>query len=102
MNVFCLLLITAPNEKGIFFLLKRLLKPTQDVETYSIRDIFNIFLGRTNYVSRDQHKGFDYDHLIYDVRKYYDIIEVKGHPLGGIIPKSLCFGIGIVARPKAS
>lgn len=64
------LLITAPNEKGIFFLLKRLLKPTQDVETYSIRDIFNIFLGRTNYVSRDQHKGFDYEQLIYDLRKY--------------------------------
>ena len=40
------LLITCPNEKGLFFLLKRLLKPTKDNEYYSLKDILNITLGR--------------------------------------------------------
>ena len=31
-------------------------------------------IGRTNYAERDNHKGFDYDYLIYDVKKFFDII----------------------------
>ena len=60
----------------------------------------NIFLGRTNYVERDNHKGFDYDHLIYDVRKFFDIVEISSYPKMPFLPKFLGFGIGIFARTK--
>ena len=97
------ILITVPNEKGIFFLLKRLLKPKGiegDDYNFSIMDYINITLNRTNEVERDEHKGFDYEHLIYDVRKYFDIISVKGFSMNKVIPKFLSFGIGIIAKPK--
>ena len=97
------LIITVPNEKGIFFLLKSLIKPkTGKKENYnfSTMDYINITLGKTNKVERDQHKGFDYEHLIYDVRKYFDIVHISGFPITNFLPKFLCFGIGILAKSK--
>tara|TARA_A100001388_G_scaffold276415_1_gene264117 strand:+ start:824 stop:1537 length:714 start_codon:yes stop_codon:yes gene_type:complete len=96
-------LITVPNEKGIFFLLKYIIKPKNDdpgIVIYSLKDILNLTLGRTNYVNRNEHKGFDYDHLIYDVRKYFDIVAIEGYPKIKFIPKFLSFGIAIVAKTK--
>ena len=96
------ILITVPNEKGPFFLIKKLIKPKDRLAKtkYSILDNLNIFLGRTNYVERDNHKGFDYDHLIYDVRKFFDIVEISSYPKMPFLPKFLGFGIGIFARTK--
>ena len=37
---------------------------------YNHRDYINLLFGRTNHIERDDHKGFDYDHLIYDLKKY--------------------------------
>ena len=57
-------------KKG-FFLIKRLLKPKgpkNGIESkFSFIDIINLTLGKTNYVKRDEHKDFDYDHIIYDI-----------------------------------
>ena len=95
------LLITVPNEVGLFFLIKRFLKPrSQEGEKYSFKDILNIILGRTNYVERNNHKGFNYEHLIYDIKKYFDIKEISAYPSLFFIPKSLLFGVGIIAVPK--
>ena len=77
------LLITVPNEKGVFFILKRLLKPSQDelgAYRFSFRDYIYLLFNKTNKVERNKYKKFDYDHLIYDVRKYFDIVEGNGYP----------------------
>ena len=97
------LLITVPNEKGIFFILKRFLKPRQDelgAYKFSFRDYIYLLFNKTNKVERNEHKGFDYDHLIYDVRKYFDIVEVNGYPKYFFLPLFLSFGAGIVAKSK--
>ena len=101
-NIKGFLLITVPNEKGPFFILKKLIKPVDKLAKtkYSLLDIFNISLGRTNYVERDNHKGFDYDHLIYDVKKFFDIVEISPYPKIPFLPLFLGFGIGILAKTK--
>ena len=91
-------LITVPNEKGIFFLLKRIIKFNSDSYKYNLREIINIFFGRTNYVDRFQHKAFDYDQIIYDIKKFFKIIKVEGNPFGKFLPKFLCFNICIIAK----
>ena len=93
-------LITVPNEKGPFFILKRIARPEPDTYSYRPKDYINLLFGRTNYIERDNHKGFDYDHLIYDLKKYFDIVKVEGLPLGKILPNFLCFGIGIIVKTK--
>ncbi len=99
-------LITVPNEKGIFFLLKRLLKPKHnkniDNLDFTICDIINLTLGRTNYVKRSEHKGFDYDHLIYDIRKYFDVVSIQGYSFFNFMPNFLSFGVGIIAVSKTN
>lgn len=92
------LLFTVPNEKGIFFLLKRIIKLNSDNYQYNLKEIINITLGRTNSVKRFQHKGFDYENIIYDINKFFRIIKVEGSPLGRFFPKSLCFNICIIAK----
>lgn len=94
------LVITVPNEKGIFFLMKRILKPKDSSYKFSLMDKINLTMGKTNYVIRNQHKGFDYDHLIYDIKKYFNVINVFGYSISRFIPKSLSFGVCIVAVSK--
>ena len=87
----------------IFLLLKQLLKPkSDDSEKYTFIDYLNISLGKTNNVDRDNHKGFDYEHLIYDIRKYFTLVKVSGFSFTRLMPKFLSFGIGIIAKPKWS
>lgn len=93
------ILITVPNEKGIFFLLKRLLKAKLSHDKYTLMETLNIALGKTNNVERNHHKGFDYDHLIYDLKKFFEIVKVEGAPFGRFIPRFLCFNICIIAKP---
>ncbi len=96
------ILITVPNEKGLFFLFKKLIKPVDRLAKtkYSFLDVLNILLERTNYVERDNHKGFDYDHLIYDVRKFFEIVEISPYPNIPFLPLFLGFGVGILAKTK--
>ena len=91
-------LITVPNEKGLFFLLKRIIKLNSDNYKYNLKEILQITLGKTNKVKRFQHKGFDYDHLIYDIKKYFKIVKVEGNPMGKFFPIFLCFNICIIAK----
>lgn len=93
--------ITIPNEKGIILLVKWLAKKilSKDAEHYTFSELVNATLGRMDLVDRREHKGFDYEALIKNIEKYFDVIDVSGHPLG-FLPRSLCFGIGIVAKSK--
>lgn len=95
--------VTVPNEKGILFLTKWLIKKTlrADVQHYTISELINATLGRMDRVARREHKGFDYDLLIKQIAQYFDVIDVSGIPFG-CFPPSLCFGIGIVAKSKKS
>lgn len=94
--------VTVPNEKGVVFLAKWLATRilSKDAEHYSLSELANATLGRMDLVARREHKGFDYVSLVKNIEKYFDVIDVSGHPLG-FLPYSLCFGIGIVAKSRA-
>jgi len=93
--------VTVPNEKGLVFLTKYLAKKilTQDSERYSFGEVVNATLCRLSRVSRREHKGFDYSRLVVQIERYFDVIEISGHPFR-YLPNSLCFGIGIVAKAR--
>lgn len=95
--------ITVPNEKGVVFLAKWLVKQMLRAggEHYAFTELVNATLGRTDKVARGQHKGFDWQKLAQQVATYFDIIAVSGHPIG-IFPPSLCFTVGIVARSRGN
>ena len=96
------LFITAPNEKGVVFFFKYLVKAAfGEVEKHSVAEFFNATLGRTDRVERGHHKGFDYDRLRKVVSEYFDVIEVSGIPFSGL-PPALNFTVGMVARRKSS
>ena len=95
------LFLTVPNEKGVPLLVKRLVKRLtwRDAQVYTNSEFLNAVLGRMDKVERVEHKGFDYARFIEEVRQHFDVIEVSGHPLG-LLPTSLCFGVGIVAKVR--
>jgi cyclopropane fatty-acyl-phospholipid synthase-like methyltransferase len=95
------LFVTVPNEKGVLFLLKWLGKAmlTGGNEHYTLKELCFATFGKLHKVERREHKGFDYDELIRLIADRFEIIEVSGHPFR-LLPKALCFGIGIVALGK--
>lgn len=94
------LLVTAPNEKGIVFFVKYLVKAAfGEVERHSLAEFVNATLGRMDRVGRGHHKGFDYDWLRKVVSEYFEVIEVSGIPFSAL-PPSLNFTVGMVARRK--
>jgi 2-polyprenyl-3-methyl-5-hydroxy-6-metoxy-1,4-benzoquinol methylase len=95
------LFVTVPNEKGLVFLAKWIVKKvlSKDAHDFSFSELCNATLGRMDRIARDQRKGFDYQAMVHEIEKYFDVIDISGHPLG-FLPHSLCFGIGIVAKPK--
>lgn len=95
------LFITVPNEKGPLFLAKWLAKRllSHDTECYTFAELCNATLGRMDWVARHDHKGFDYQQLVRQVARHFDIVEVSGNPIG-FLPTWLSFGVGIIARPK--
>ena len=70
-----------------------------DADRYSAAEILNATLGRLDRVERHEHKGFDYERLIEQMGKYFEIVHVSGHP-AGFLPRGVCFGIGIVAQVR--
>ena len=91
--------ITAPNEKGIVFCCKYLLKKLLggDVQPYTICEFFNATAGRLDKVARREHKGFDYAVLLQRIAKYFEISDVSGYPFE-FLPKFLNFGVGIIGK----
>lgn len=94
------ILITAPNEKGVVFFLKYLIKLLSgEVEKHSLTEFVNATLGRMDRIKRGHHKGFDYMRLVRLVAEYFDVVEVSGLPYAAL-PTAVSFTVGIVARRK--
>ncbi len=92
--------VTVPNEKGFVFLTKYMVKAfLGSNQKYTPTEVLNATLGRLAKVPRDDHKGFDYDVLINQLREFFDVVEVEPIPFK-LLPRSLGFTIGIVARTR--
>jgi hypothetical protein len=97
------LFITVPVERGLVFLIKHSIKKALRMrhESFNTREFFNCVFGRMSRVGRREHKGFDDRALVAQVRKYFDVMSVKG-----VFPNlpilSLNLTVGIVARTRAS
>jgi len=91
--------ISVPNEKGVVFFFKYFFKKLLggDTQRYSVGECINATLGRMDKVTRNEHKGFDYDIVIQSVSKYFDTYRLSGYPFE-FLPKSLNFGIGIIGK----
>lgn len=94
---------SVPNEKGLLFFLKYLLKRIFRTAgpPYSTREVWHALTGNLAGVERKDttHKGFDYDVLIRQLSVYFDLVEVQGLPFGWL-PLSLSFTIGIIVKKK--
>ena len=95
------ILITVPNEKGIVFLAKWIIKKVflGSAEQYTFAELLSATFGRMKKVVRNEHKGFDYEELERQVSKHFQVICVEGIPFG-FAPKCLSFTIGILARNR--
>lgn len=95
--------VTVPNEKGAVFLSKWLAKKILRAcaEPYTLSELINATLGRTDKVARREHKGFDWQKLVRQVAAHFEVVDVSGLPVE-FLPPSLCLTIGIVAKSRAA
>lgn len=93
--------VTVPNEIGIVFFFKHIVKLLLggDPYNYTLKEFIYETLGNTEKVQRSTHKGFNYNDLVTTISDYFEIIEISGLPLT-FAPASLNFGIGIIGKPK--
>ena len=92
--------ITIPNEIGIIFLTKMIVKKIiflDSISDYSTKEIVYQTIGLTRRVSRNQHKGFNYHECISSISKHFNIIDISGIPMP-YIPLLLNFNIGIIGE----
>ena len=73
---------SVPVEKGLFFIFEYFLQTLMKLQTenYSAKEAFYATIGRLDKVKRNErgHKGFDYNVLIKQLKKHFDIVEIKG------------------------
>jgi hypothetical protein len=97
-------LVTVPNEKGLLFLMKWLVKrllPNYSVQKYKFSELLAATLGRMHRVERNDHKGFDYAALARQIGQHFDVVRIEGMPIS-FLPVSLSFTVCILARSKVS
>ena len=95
------LLVSVPNELGPIFLAKYLAKLVfyGDVQHYSVKEVIAATLRRSDLVGRDDHKGFDYRHVMRELRSRFEILTVTGLPRTWL-PPAVSPTIAIFARTK--
>jgi len=95
------LFLTVPNELGLVFLAKWLTKRFvyRDGHHYSPREVIAATLRRSDQVEREDHKGFDYRHVVAEVAKRFEIIDVDGLASFGL-PPALSPTVGIFAKSR--
>ncbi|MFQ5565065.1 MAG: methyltransferase domain-containing protein [Paracoccaceae bacterium] len=95
------LYVTVPNEKGVIFFLKYLVKSVlyEGNQDYSLSEFMNATLGRLHRIERNEHKGFDYAALIRTLARDFSIDSIHSLPLPGV-PPFTAVTIGIVARSR--
>lgn len=102
-NQYCF--ITVPNERGIFFLLKYIIKRitlNKNADSqYSFKELFFAVTGNLQKVERVEggHKGFDYKDLERRLRQHFKVEKLEGAPFG-FLPPSLNFTICMVLSKK--
>jgi 2-polyprenyl-3-methyl-5-hydroxy-6-metoxy-1,4-benzoquinol methylase len=96
------ILVTVPNELGPVFLAKYVAKLALygGEQPYRMGEVVAATLRRSDRVERDDHKGFDYRHVIAELRRWFDLLEVAGLPRTGL-PPALSPTVGIFAKRKA-
>ncbi len=94
-------LVTVPNEKGLMFLSKFLLKRiiVGETQPYTLAEVLAATLGRMEQVERNEHKGFDYAWIIRSLSQYCHITHVSGYPFPWL-PLALNFGVGIIGQKR--
>lgn len=95
------LFVTVPNEKGIVFALKHLVKVARrwSPEPYTPREFVAATFGRMSHVRRLEHKGFDYAALRRALERHFEVLTVESIPVAWL-PPWLSFTVGFVARPR--
>lgn len=92
------LYLTVSNERGLFMIMKLLIKKLlgKGVASYSLKEIGYLLTGKMDKIERvnGSMKGFDYQVLIQEVNKTYDIQKIVGLPFPRL-PLSLNFTIAI-------
>lgn len=74
------LIVTVPNEKGGLFLGKYLIKRFfwGGEKEYRLKEVLFATFGKMGYVKREEHKGFDWELLLSDLKEKFDLVEVQG------------------------
>ncbi|MGB9902664.1 class I SAM-dependent methyltransferase [Methanothrix sp.] len=92
-------IITVPNEKGIIFLYKYIIKSLiyGDAYTMTPKEFCAAVFGKTDLIERVSHKGFDYESLINLLERYYHIVKVEGVQFKYLPPK-FNVTVGIICR----
>jgi hypothetical protein len=93
--------VTIPNEKGLLFLIKYLIKifVFKDPNNYTINEVFASLMGDMKKVERNDHKGFDWEEMIRILGGMFDILEVEGVQFK-YLPKYFNAQIGIVLKSR--
>lgn len=96
--------ITVPNEVGIVFFAKTIVKFfLGGSRNYTLKEFFYHCIGLTEKVTlpkgKGGHKGFGYHPFIDQVSTHFKIVKVEGIPFS-FLPPFLNFGVGIVGVPK--
>lgn len=94
---------SVPVEKGLCFIVKYILQRFSGIqkEPYTSKELWYATIGKLSKVERVEmgHKGFDYRVLINQLKKHFDIEEVKGLPFP-FLPLSMNFTVAIIAKKR--
>jgi hypothetical protein len=92
-------IVSVPNEKGVIFLLKYIWKSLflEGSQDYSALEVFWATLSRLDKVHRSEHKGFDWESLLGQLRTKFLLDECVGIQFPWLAP-SLNPSIGMVFR----
>ena len=95
-------IVTVPNEKGIVFLLKYIVKSIflEGNQKYSWSELFDATFGRLHKIDQDDHKGFDYDELIGQISREFDVVRTEPIPFTAL-PRWAGFTVGIIAKKRS-
>lgn len=93
--------VSVRNEMGPAFLAKYVAKTLRygAAPEYRRKEVLAAFLRQAHKVERDEHKGFDFRHLMEQLGEWFDVTSVRGLPRTGL-PAGASLTIGIVAMPK--
>jgi hypothetical protein len=91
--------VSVPNEKGIIFFFKHLVKLIflEGAKKYTFSEFIWATIGRLDKVERSDHKGFDWLVLQRELEKEFYLIESAGIQMPWL-PRSMNASIGMVFR----